>query len=65
MRAIWLAQAGAVVAGHVIALMLAHGIALRHGQSPWRAALGQAPLALFMVGYTVFGLWLLATPRGA
>lgn len=64
-RAIWLAQAGAVVAGHVIALMLAHGIALRHGQSAWRATLGQAPLALFMVGYTVFGLWLLATPRGA
>ncbi|MDZ7708771.1 MAG: hypothetical protein U5K36_00605 [Roseovarius sp.] len=64
-RAIWLTQAGAVVAGHVIALMLAHGIALRHGQSAWRAAVGQAPLALFMVGYTVFGLWLLATPRGA
>jgi hypothetical protein len=30
-----------------------------------RAVLGQVPLALFMVAYTVFGLWLLATPRGA
>jgi len=64
-RAIWLTQAGTVVAGHVIALMLAHVIALRGGQSTGRAALGQAPLALFMVAYTVFGLWLLATPRGA
>ncbi|RXV62692.1 hypothetical protein C6W92_10975 [Roseovarius sp. A46] len=64
-RAIWLVQAGAVVVGHVIALMLAHVIALRAGQSAWRATLGQAPLALFMVGYTIFGLWLLATPRGA
>jgi len=63
-RAIWLCQAGAVVAGHVIALMLAHVAALRAGQTARRAALGQAPLALFMVGYTVFGLWLLATPRG-
>lgn len=63
-RAIWLAQAGAVVAGHVIALMLAHAIALRGGAGAWRATLAQAPLAAFMVAYTVFGLWLLATPRG-
>ncbi|MBE0453765.1 MAG: hypothetical protein IBX58_08800 [Roseovarius sp.] len=63
-RLIWLTQAGTVVAGHVIALMLAHAVALRAGQSVRRAVLGQAPLALFMVAYTVFGLWLLATPRG-
>ena len=29
-----------------------------------RAVLGQAPLAAFMVAYTFFGLWLLASPRG-
>lgn len=63
-RAIWLAQAGAVVAGHVIAVLLAHALAVRGGTSARRAVLGQAPLALFMVGYTVFGLWLLASPRG-
>ncbi len=63
-RLIWLTQAGAVVAGHVIALMLAHAAALGQGHTVRRAALGQAPLALFMVAYTVFGLWLLATPRG-
>jgi hypothetical protein len=64
-RLIWMTQAGVVVAGHVIALLLAHAIAIRAGQSMRRATLAQAPLALFMVGYTVFGLWLLATPRGA
>lgn len=64
-RVIWLTQAGVVVTGHVIALLLAHAIAVQHGQSRRQAALGQAPLALFMVCYTVFGLWLLATPRGA
>jgi len=63
-RAIWVAQAGAVVAGHVLALMLAHAIALHQGQSVRRAALSQAPLAAFMLAYTVFGLWLLAAPRG-
>ena len=27
-----------------------------------RAVLSQLPLAVLMVGYTVFGLWLLSTP---
>ncbi len=63
-RAIWLAQAGAVVAGHVLAVLAAHGLALRLHPEPRRAALSQAPLAVFMVLYTLFGLWLLASPRG-
>ena len=63
-KAIWLGQAGAVVAGHVIAILLAHALALRDAPGTRRAVLGQAPLAAFMVAYTVFGLWLLASPRG-
>ena len=63
-KAIWLTQAGAVVAGHVIAILLAHALALRDAPGTRRAVLGQAPLAIFMVTYTVFGLWLLASPRG-
>lgn len=64
-KLIWMTQAGAVVAGHVIAILLAHALAMRAGEGRRRAVLGQVPLALFMVAYTVFGLWLLATPRGA
>lgn len=64
-KLIWLTQAGVVVAGHVIAILLAHALAMRAGGGRRRAVLGQVPLALFMVAYTVFGLWLLATPRGA
>ena len=30
-----------------------------------QAFLGQLPLAAFMVAYALFGLWLLASPRGA
>jgi hypothetical protein len=64
-KLIWMTQAGTVVAGHVIAILLAHALAMRAGDGRARAVLGQVPLALFMVAYTVFGLWLLATPRGA
>ncbi len=64
-KVIWLSQAGAVVIGHVLAILLAHGLALRLYGDPKRALLSQLPLALFMVAYTFFGLWLLASPRGA
>lgn len=61
---IFLTQAGAVVAGHVLAILMAHAIALRSTGSHRSAVLGQLPLALFMIAYTFLGLWLLATPRG-
>jgi len=64
-RAIFLTQAGAVVIGHILAIASAHAIALRAFTSPRIATLSQAPLAVFMVLYTFFGLWLLASPRGA
>ena len=62
-RLIYLSQAAAVVLGHVLAVMLAHAIAMREFGTTTRAALSQAPLALFMILYTLFGLWLLASPR--
>ncbi len=62
-RTIFLTEAGAVVIGHVLAVMLAHAIALRAFATNRRAAISQAPLALFMIAYTLFGLWLLASPR--
>jgi hypothetical protein len=63
-RTIWLSQAGAVVIGHVLAIMMAHFLALRQFGSNRNATLSQLPLAVFMVLYTLFGLWLLAAPRG-
>lgn len=64
-RAIFLAQAGAVVLGHVLAILLSHVLAFRLLGSQRGAAVSQLPLAALMVAYTLFGLWLLATPRGA
>ncbi|MDF0600666.1 hypothetical protein P1J78_07990 [Psychromarinibacter sp. C21-152] len=62
-QVIYLVQAGAVVVGHVLAVLLAHALAVKAVGDGRRAALSQAPLALFMIGYTLFGLWLLASPR--
>ncbi|MGX7876134.1 hypothetical protein ACVDG5_028645 [Mesorhizobium sp. ORM6] len=59
---LWNIQAGAIILGHVLAVLVAHGVAWRLHPQPARAALGQFPLTLLMIAYTVFGLWLLATP---
>lgn len=64
-RLIWLSQAGAVVIGHVWSVLLAHRTALDMFPDHRRAALATLPLSLLMIAYTLLGLWLLATPRGA
>lgn len=64
-QVIFLTQAGAVVLGHVIAILTAHAIALRlYGQNRL-ALISQIPVAAFMIVYTFLGLWLLAAPKGA
>jgi len=62
-RLIFVSQVGVIVLGHVLAVLLAHAIALRRFTTSSGAALSQAPLAGFMIAYTLFGLWLLASPR--
>ncbi|KUM24546.1 hypothetical protein AU467_29370 [Mesorhizobium loti] len=59
---LWNLQAGVIIAGHVLAVLVAHGLAWRLHPQVSRAALGQLPLTLLMIAYTIFGLWLLATP---
>lgn len=64
-QAIWLFQAGAVVLGHLLSVLLTHCLAAKlwgHGRA---AIVSQIPLAIFMIFYTFLGLWLLASPRGA
>ena len=62
-RIIFLSQAGAVVLGHLIAVLTAHAVAMRLLRNRRDVLIFQAPLAVFMLGYTWFGLWLLASPR--
>jgi len=59
---IWKLQAAAVVGGHILALAIAHMIAVERYGATRAAFLSQIPLAALMVAYTLFGLWLLAAP---
>ena len=62
---IWYVQAGAIVAAHVASVVVLHALAgeSRHGRSA--PILGELPLTVLMLGYTLFGLWLLSTPVAA
>lgn len=60
--AIWYTAVGAVVAGHVAAVWLAHVTALQAFGDPGRARRSQYPLVALMVGYTMLSLWILAQP---
>lgn len=63
-RAIFLTEAGAIVLGHMLAVLVSHAIALKLFPNARRALFSQIPIALLMIVYTLFGLWLLAAPRG-
>jgi hypothetical protein len=59
---IWNLQAAGIVLGHIVAVLVAHLITLRRETSRGAVLVSQAPLAILMVAYTLFGLWLLSTP---
>lgn len=63
-RLLWLTQASAIVLGHILAILLAHAVAVRNIDSNRQAVMSQIPLSIFMICYTFLGLWLLASPRG-
>ncbi|HUG62446.1 MAG TPA: hypothetical protein VMP03_11400 [Methylomirabilota bacterium] len=60
--AIWTVQTAAIVVGHVLAVVAAHGLLVGWRSDLGRIGLLEAPLAAAMVLYTGFGLWLLSTP---
>ena len=59
MLAVWNTQFALILGAHVLAVVLSFRLAGPH--LPPRAHL---PLTVLMVAYTVFGLWLLASPTG-
>ena len=56
----WYGAVALIVMGHVIAVVLAHGAALRVFGA--HAVASQLPLMALMVGYTMLSLWILAQP---
>jgi hypothetical protein len=61
-QVIWNLQVAAIVAAHVVAVAIAHFLALRDAPDLRAAVLSQAPMTALMIAYTLFGLWLLAAP---
>ena len=61
-RLIWHCQIASIVIAHVVAVAIAHLIALRRVERRRTAIIGQLPMTALMIGYTQFGLWLLSAP---
>ncbi len=61
-RFTWYVAIGAIVAGHVIAIWLAHRVALREFGTPGTAVIASAPLTILMVIYTAISLSVIAEP---
>lgn len=58
----WITAVTAIVVGHIIAVYLAHVIALRAFGDRRPAQRSQYPMLALMVGYTMVSLWILAQP---
>jgi hypothetical protein len=58
----WYAALTLIVIGHVVAVYLAHLVALRVFGARRAALTSQIPMVLLMVGYTMLSLWIMAQP---
>jgi len=61
-RFAWYTSLVAIVVGHVVAMYVAHRLALARFADPRTARRSQYPLAALMVAYTMLSLWILAQP---
>ena len=59
---VWYSQVALIVAGHVVAVYLAHVASLRLLRRPGLAIRAQLPMLALMVLYTIFSLWILSQP---
>jgi len=61
-RFVWFLSIGAIVLGHIAAVTIAHGFALRVFPGKRQAVLSQYPMLVLMAGYTMASLWIVAQP---
>jgi hypothetical protein len=61
-RFVWITSVIAIVMGHIVAVYLAHVMALRTFRNSHAALRSQIPMLFLMVGYTMLSLWILAQP---
>ena len=60
--AFWWSQVLLIVAGHVVAVVAAHYVALDLYETAQTARRAHIPLVVLMVGYTVLSLWIISRP---
>ena len=58
----WIIAVVSIVIGHIVSVFLAHVIACRIIVNRRFALYSQYPMLVFMVGYTMISLWILAQP---
>jgi hypothetical protein len=61
-KMIWYVAVTSIVAGHVLAVYIAHVMALRIFQNSAKALRSQIPMLILMVCYTMISLWVLSQP---
>lgn len=61
-RFLWFLSVGVIVVGHIMAVYLAHLVAIRTFRDRAIAVNSQYPMMLLMVIYTVVSLWIIAQP---
>ncbi|MEH6403695.1 MAG: hypothetical protein V7750_10015 [Sneathiella sp.] len=59
---IWFLSVTAIITGHILAVYLAHIIALRVFENRAQALRSQIPMLFLMVSYTMISLWVLSQP---
>jgi hypothetical protein len=61
-RILWFLSVGLIVLGHVLAVYLAHRVAIRTFSDRASATNSQYPMLTLMVVYTIISLWIIAQP---
>lgn len=61
-KAAWFVSVGAIVAGHIVSVYIAHAISLRRAANRSLALRGQYPMLALMAFYTAVSLWIIAQP---
>lgn len=59
---VWYSQVALIIAGHVVAVYIAHVVALRLLRHPTLVIRSQYPMLALMILYTTFSLWVLSQP---
>ena len=59
---VWYIQVVLIVVGHMLSVYLAHVRALSFGHRARNAVIGQLPMLVLMVAYTMTSLWILSQP---